>query len=1093
MKQLNLISKVIIAFLLVATSYQTAKAQLSGTYTIGGTSPNYTTLNAAISALNSLGVNGPVQFLIRDGSYSGTTWIGSINNIAGASSTNTITFRSQSGNKANVVITDGSSGNYIFRFNNSRYIIVKDMTLVKSSTSYSRVFDFVSQSSYNTIENCVIQGPATTSSSNATALVYATGHTGTDNTFTGCNFINGGSWAYIYGSGTTSTSTNMVFANSTFTATNSGYYGFYTYYTSGLKFHDNTFNRTGSGVYYFHYSFYMNNDFEFIDNVVNVSTTSTLYGLYCYYMNYITNSSTMTPKIHNNNINFTNTTGSTYPFYTYYAYYATYLNNVVNTTVTSGYIYGYGPMYYNFNSKADGNTITYNTTPGSGYIYNYYMIYNGANSPDTFTNNKVTQNGMYQTNYVAYLGNTIITDNEFKYNTTTGSIYNYVYYPSGMLFARNKVIATSTGGTIVALYPYNTTSYAGGTFINNYIEATSTTGTVYGLQAYYLNGDKFYSNVVTTKTAGANYTLYAYLNYNSFFKNNTFHSNATGSTNYVAYIYNTSSSYKAELKNNIFSRTGTSGNMIYSYHKDYFKSDYNLYYTPGGSIFQNNSPAYTGSVLQTWRNTTGNDMNSLIYQPPYVNAAGNDFRIDASSPAAWAVNGRAEHDTVIKTDMSGANRPYLVPTGVPDLGAYEVSPTSTPPNADATPANPVANSTQVFTFGQDTVATIDWGADVPATYTMRQYTGVQAAPMPVGVGRMYFYAAGTPATWVHGHKPNIYYKDPWTGDIPGGENDAVVARSSNNGAWEGYNYTNASTDKVRNILKPTNTLDSVGSYTGVQNGRIGIRCVESPKGISVTNITAIAADINWQPVFNPIGYQVLIKTNTKYPTNAEWTASNKPTTNSLAAGGLTEDTKYYVFIRSICGAKDTSGFTMDSFTTLITCHTPVITISGLNGTRAVVSWQLVKTAHKYEYAMNKSATPPAVGTDINKNSMLAPFLDEGTEYYVHVRAHCSSIYNQSAWATAKFNTWAVNVNNVNGEGAQLAVYPNPVQQEMVVTIGGTVQEGTIAVMDMTGKLLKTQTVNSNTVTVNVTELPAGMYIVQYTDDSRREQVKFSKQ
>src|SRR5690606_17158190 len=237
-----------------------------------------------------------------------------------------------------------------------------------------------------------------------------------------------------------------------------------------------------------------------------------------------------------------------------------------------------------------------------------------------------------------------------------------------------------------------------------------------------------------------------------------------------------------------------------------------------------------------------------------------------------------------------------VGAGVPDLGAYEVAPTSTPPNADATPANPVANSTQVFTFGQDTVATIEWGSSVPSSYTVRQYTGVQAAPMPPGTGRMYFYVAGTPSSWIHGHKPNIYYKDPWAGNIPGGENDAVAARSSNNGAWEGYNYSNSQIDKARNIVKPSHTLDSVGSYTAVQNGRIGIRCVENPKGISVTNITATDADIDWQPVFNPIGYQVLIKKNSKYPTNGEWATANFPTTNSLAAGGLDEDTKYYLFI-----------------------------------------------------------------------------------------------------------------------------------------------------------------------------------------------------
>src|SRR5690606_16049254 len=118
------------------------------------------------------------------------------------------------------------------------------------------------------------------------------------------------------------------------------------------------------------------------------------------------------------------------------------------------------------------------------------------------------------------------------------------------------------------------------------------------------------------------------------------------------------------------------------------------------------------------------------------------------------------------------------------------------------------------------------------------------------------------------------------------------------------------------------------------------------------------------------------------------------------------DTKYYVFVRSICGAKDTSGYSMDSFTTLITCHTPDIQITAVNGNRAVISWNEIKTAVHYEYALSKSATPPAYGTDVNKTSVLAPFLDEGTEYFVHVRAHCSSMYEQSDWATASFSTWA---------------------------------------------------------------------------------------
>lgn len=460
-----------------------------------------------------------------------------------------------------------------------------------------------------------------------------------------------------------------------------------------------------------------------------------------------------------------------------------------------------------------------------------------------------------------------------------------------------------------------------------------------------------------------------------------------------------------------------------------YTADYNIYDLPGGNLF---SGVYNGSSLQAWRTASKNDMNSLVYTIPFVNPATRDFHINQASPAAWAVNGRAEHDTVIKTGYAGTPRPLFVADGVPDLGAFEVTPTSTPPNADATPASPVANSPQVFTFGQDTVGVINWGPTVPAGYAMRQYTGVQAASMPVGVGRMYFYVAGTPSAWTHAHQPRIYYKEPWVGDIPGGDADAVIARSGNSGAWEGYNYINAATDTANNILMSVSVLDSIGSYTGVQNGRIGIRCVEDPKGIVITNVTATEADINWLPVFNPIGYQVVIKTLREAPSTSEWGSSSFPTTNSLAASGLIEDTKYYVYVRSVCGVKDTSGYTLDSFTTLITCHDPVITVTGVTDSRAIISWTAIKTAAKYEYFLTKSDNPPAFGTDISKNSVLAPFLDAGTTYYVHVRAHCSSIYPNSNWVSAQFSTgWPAGVNDVVSENG-LAVYPNPAHDELTV-------------------------------------------------------------
>ncbi len=82
-------------------------AQLSGTYTIGGTSPDYATLTDATDALTINGVSGPVVFDIRTGSYQEQVYIyGAIN---GASATNTITFQAESGDSTDVHISYGDA------------------------------------------------------------------------------------------------------------------------------------------------------------------------------------------------------------------------------------------------------------------------------------------------------------------------------------------------------------------------------------------------------------------------------------------------------------------------------------------------------------------------------------------------------------------------------------------------------------------------------------------------------------------------------------------------------------------------------------------------------------------------------------------------------------------------------------------------------------------------------------------------------------------------------------------------------------------------------------------------------------------------
>ncbi|MFZ4402031.1 MAG: PKD domain-containing protein, partial [Bacteroidales bacterium] len=85
------------------TAYITLYPKLCGTFTVGGTNPDFPNLYSVEQALNLSGISCSVIFKIRDSIYPYNQHI-KLSSIQGSSSTNTITFESESGNAANCVI-----------------------------------------------------------------------------------------------------------------------------------------------------------------------------------------------------------------------------------------------------------------------------------------------------------------------------------------------------------------------------------------------------------------------------------------------------------------------------------------------------------------------------------------------------------------------------------------------------------------------------------------------------------------------------------------------------------------------------------------------------------------------------------------------------------------------------------------------------------------------------------------------------------------------------------------------------------------------------------------------------------------------------
>ena len=102
----------------------TVVVQMNGSYTIGGTTPDFAEFNDAVAALSTYGVCGPVVFNMRAGT---DTMQSVINEIIGADSTNRITFQSENGDSTSVVLTYPSVDslnptNYLIRLDGADYI-----------------------------------------------------------------------------------------------------------------------------------------------------------------------------------------------------------------------------------------------------------------------------------------------------------------------------------------------------------------------------------------------------------------------------------------------------------------------------------------------------------------------------------------------------------------------------------------------------------------------------------------------------------------------------------------------------------------------------------------------------------------------------------------------------------------------------------------------------------------------------------------------------------------------------------------------------------------------------------------------------------
>ncbi len=356
------------------------KSSLNGNYTIGGVSPDYPTIAAAVADLNSYGVCGPVVFNIRTGTYTAQL---SLSNIAGSSASNTIRFQSQANHIDSVnwnFTATATTDNYLAKLSGTKYISFKNLKFTSNAVSFSRIFDISGGCQFDTIQNCSLISATATASSVNTAVIHTDG--GTNNSLVVLNnVISGGSWGLrLYGGSTTAKVVGAIIQGNQFI--NQYMYGIYSYYHQNSKIRNNTFTSNTTSSYYGIYSYYADSATEITGNRISGITLG--YGLYMYY-NY---GSVAQPEIIANNSIQIGGTGIAHGIHSYYAQNNKIYNNSVNISSTSattgygGYFYYSAVTYLNNEIK---NNVFANT--GGGYaIYCYNPTLAGANNVMDYNN-----------------------------------------------------------------------------------------------------------------------------------------------------------------------------------------------------------------------------------------------------------------------------------------------------------------------------------------------------------------------------------------------------------------------------------------------------------------------------------------------------------------------------------------------------------------------------------------------------------------------------------------------------------------------------------------------------------------------------------
>ena len=187
-----------------------------------------------------------------------------------------------------------------------------------------------------------------------------------------------------------------------------------------------------------------------------------------------------------------------------------------------------------------------------------------------------------------------------------------------------------------------------------------------------------------------------------------------------------------------------------------------------------------------------------------------------------------------------------------------------------------------------------------------------------------------------------------------------------------------------------------------------------PQEVTVDDVTATSATVSWLPGGHEVSWNTYLSPVAMTDAALETAAYDTVTSFTKALTGLTDDTDYHFYVRSICDSATTSSWVDATFTTVAICVAPNgLQVDSVTNSEAFIRWSSSNEGFNdasYEVAYGLSATfdltlpatyqiVPATGTSIALSGLSA-----NSRYTFAVREVCDATYTSRWSQTAGFLT-----------------------------------------------------------------------------------------